>query len=269
MLAAMGPSRYDEHETLGQCNMASESGQNKPHPILTQYYADERERRVYVTRLFDRSAQHYDWINRVMSLGTGHLYRRQALLRMGLSTGMRVLDIGCGTGVIAQHAANIAGPQGCVIGLDPSIGMLRAAVQRRAPLAVQGLGECLPFMADSFDALTMGYALRHVSDLGLAFREYWRVLKPGGRVLLLELVSPASRPFYTMFKLYIKWVVPGLTGLCRRSQDARMMMAYLWDTIEHCVPPATIMATFQMAGFVQVRQRAWGGVFGEYSARKI
>ena len=249
--------------------MAFESGQNKPHPILTRYYADEGERRAYVTRLFDRAAQHYDWINRVMSLGTGHLYRRQALRRMGLSTGMRVLDIGCGTGVIAQHAANIAGPQGCVVGLDPSIGMLHAAVQWRVPLAVQALGECLPFRADSFDAVTMGYALRHVSDLGLAFREYWRVLKPGGRVLLLELVPPACRPFYMLFKLYIKWVIPGLTGLCRRGQDARMMITYLWDTIEQCVSPATIMTTFQMAGFGQIRQRAWGGVFGEYSARKM
>jgi demethylmenaquinone methyltransferase/2-methoxy-6-polyprenyl-1,4-benzoquinol methylase len=268
MLAAMSFSKYNESEKLRQCTMASESGQNKPHPILTRYYTNEHERRAYVTQLFDRSAQHYDWVNRVMSFGTGHIYRRQALRRMGLTTGMRVLDIGCGTGVIAQHAANIVGPQGCVIGLDPSIGMLRAAVRQRAPLAVQGLGECLPFMAGSFDVLTMGYALRHVSDLSLAFREYRRVLKPGGRVLLLELVSPACRPLFILFKLYMKWTIPILTGLCRRSQDVRMMMVYLWDTIEQCVPPETIMATFQMAGFEQVRQRAWGGVFGEYSARK-
>jgi len=248
--------------------MASEGGQNKPHPILTQYYANERERRAYVMRLFDCSAQHYDWINRVMSLGTGHLYRRQALRRMGLSTGMRVLDIGCGTGVIAQHAANIVGSQGRVIGLDPSIGMLRAAVRRRAPLAVQGLGECLPFMAGSFDALTMGYALRHVSDLGLAFREYRRVLKPGGRVLLLELVPPACRPLYILLKLYIKWAVPLLMELCRRSQEARMMMVYLWDTIDQCVAPEIILSTLQTAGFEGVTRHIWGGVFGEYSARK-
>jgi len=239
-----------------------------PHPILTRYYANERDRRVYVTQLFDNSAQHYDWINRVMSLGTGHRYRRYALLRTGLTTGMRVLDVGCGTGVIAQHAADLVGPRGRVVGLDPSRGMLYTAVRQRVSYAVQGLGENLPFSKDSFDALTMGYALRHVSDLGLAFREYWRVLRPGGRVLLLELVAPAFRPLYLLFKLYLKWVIPTLTDLCRRSREARMMMAYFWDTIEHCVPPATIVATLQAAGFEQVRRRAWGGIFGEYSARK-
>jgi demethylmenaquinone methyltransferase/2-methoxy-6-polyprenyl-1,4-benzoquinol methylase len=239
-----------------------------PHPILTRYYANERERRTYVTRLFDSAAQHYDWINRVMSLGTGHMYRRQALLRMGLSTGMRVLDVGCGTGVIAQHAAGIVGSQGCVVGLDPSIGMLYTAAQQRVPHAVQGLGEALPFMADSFDALTMGYALRHVSDLGLAFREYRRVLKPGGRVLLLELVPPTSRFLYILFKLYMKWLIPILTGLCRHSREARTMMAYFWDTIDQCVPPETILAMLQSAEFEQIERHVRGGVFSEYSARK-
>jgi demethylmenaquinone methyltransferase/2-methoxy-6-polyprenyl-1,4-benzoquinol methylase len=239
-----------------------------PHPILTRYYANARERQAYVTQLFDNSAQHYDWINRVMSFGTGHMYRRQALQRIGLTAGMRVLDVGCGTGVIAQHAANIVGPQGSVVALDPSRGMLHAAVRQRAPHAIQGLGECLPFADNSFDALTMGYALRHVADLGQAFREYRRVLKPGGRALLLELVPPASRPFYMLFKLYMKWVVPILTGFCRRSREARMMMVYLWDTIEQCVPPETIMATFQTAGFEQVQRYVRAGVFSEYSARK-
>lgn len=239
-----------------------------PHPMLTRYYANERDRRAYVTQLFDNSAQHYDWINRVMSIGTGHMYRRHALIRMGLTTGMQVLDVGCGTGVIAQHAADIVGPQGCVVGLDPSKGMLYTAIRQRVSYAVQGVGESLPFIENSFDALTMGYALRHVSDLGLAFREYRRVLKSGGRVLLLELVAPAFRPFYILFKLYLKWAIPILTDLCRRSREARMMMAYFWDTIEQCVPPATIVSTLQTAGFEQVRRHAWGGVFGEYSARK-
>lgn len=239
-----------------------------PHPILTRYYANERERRAYVTRLFDRSARHYDWINRVMSLGAGHRYRRQALRRIGLTTGMRVLDVGCGTGVIARHAVALVGPQGDVVALDPSMGMLRAAVQQRAPHAVQGLGEYLPFAENSFDVLTMGYALRHVSDLGQAFHEYRRVLKPGGRVLLLELVPPASRPLYMLFKLYMKWAIPILTGLCRRSREARMMMMYFWDTIDQCVPPETILATLQTVGFERVKRHVWGWVFSEYSARK-
>ena len=119
-------------------NGSYEAAPLPPHPALTQYYADERDRHSYVIRSFDASASHYDWINQIMSFGTGHLYRRQALLRAGLVASMHVLDVGCGTGVIANHAAHIVGSQGCVIALDPSIGMLQEAIRRRVRPAVLG-----------------------------------------------------------------------------------------------------------------------------------
>lgn len=91
-----------------------------PHQVLTDYYADAQQRRALVDHLFDASAQHYDWINAVMSFGSGQRYRRLALLRAGLKPGMSVLDVGCGTGVIAALAAQIVGPTGQICALDPS-----------------------------------------------------------------------------------------------------------------------------------------------------
>ena len=99
-----------------------------PHPILTDYYADEKERQARLVQLCNASVQHYDWIDPIMSFGTGDKYRRQVLLRAGLIDGMSMLDVGCGTGVLADYASQIVGPLGCVVALDPSIAML----QRRA-----------------------------------------------------------------------------------------------------------------------------------------
>src|SRR5580692_7197725 len=98
-----------------------------PHPPLHDYYAHEAERAGWVRQLFDRTAGDYDRIERVMALGSGPLYRRRALVRAGLANGMRVLDIGVGTGLLARQAAHLVGESGTVTGIDPSSGMLRSA----------------------------------------------------------------------------------------------------------------------------------------------
>lgn len=239
-----------------------------PHPVLTRHYADERERRAHVDRLFDASARHYDWITSIMSFGTGARYRERALRRAGLAAGMHVLDVGSGTGVIAGRAARIAGPRGSVTALDPSLGMLREAGRRWGGPRVQALGEHLPFAGSRFDLLCMGYALRHVADLEVAFCEYLRVLRPGGALLLLEITLPASRLPHALLKTYFKVLLPGLTHICRGSRDARALVAYYWDTIEQCVPPETILDALRRAGFGRVERRVELGIFSEYTARK-
>jgi demethylmenaquinone methyltransferase/2-methoxy-6-polyprenyl-1,4-benzoquinol methylase len=149
-------------------------------PVLPPPDQNDKERHARVVRLFDAVAPYYDRMNRVMSCGTGDWYRRSALRRAGLTERMRLLDVGCGTGIVAGHAAHIVGPLGGVMALDPSIPMLRTARQQRVPCVIQGIGEFLPFADRSFDMLSMGYALRHVTDLHVTFGEYQRVLKPGG-----------------------------------------------------------------------------------------
>src|SRR5690606_31831940 len=101
-----------------------------PHPVLPDYYPDAASRQDIINALFDAGARHYDWIDRWMSFGTGRRYRREALQRHGVGPGLRVADVGTGTGVIALLAQELVGPAGEVVAVDPSPGMLDAA--RRA-----------------------------------------------------------------------------------------------------------------------------------------
>jgi demethylmenaquinone methyltransferase/2-methoxy-6-polyprenyl-1,4-benzoquinol methylase len=238
-----------------------------PHPVLDNYYHDEEERKKRVKQLFNDSGSHYDWINSVMSFGTGERYRLEALERAGLGAGQSVLDIGCGTGVLARHEMDLVGPEGFVVGVDPSSGMLEAAIERGVTVAM-GRGELLPLADQSVDFVSMGYALRHVADLAETFAEYFRVLKPGGKVLLLEIAPPKSRLGYFFTKLYMKHVIPFVTRLGTRDRNAQLLMSYYWDTVEQCVPPELIMEALKKVGFVDVHRHVLFGIFGEYTAKR-
>jgi demethylmenaquinone methyltransferase/2-methoxy-6-polyprenyl-1,4-benzoquinol methylase len=240
-----------------------------PHPTLPQYYADEKERRSHLKHIFNASAPYYDGINRAMSFGMGRRYRRRALERAGLDVGMTMLDVGCGTGLMTQPAAEMVGPRGLVVGVDPSIGMLQEATRsNRLDWAIQGTAEYLPLPDNSFDLLIMCYVLRHVSDLLVAFGECMRVLRPGGVVLILEITAPRLWISYHLLKLYLKFVVPTMTRLGTGSRIAKTLMSYHWDTIEHCVPPEIIREALRHVGFGQIDHHVENGVFSEYRARK-
>ena len=102
---------------------------------------------------------------------------------------------------------------------------------------VAGRAEELPFPDDSFDFLSMGYALRHISDLSVAFAEFHRVLKPGGRLCILEITCPDNRLQKALLKGYARHVVPMLARLASRSSDTSVLWRYYWDTIEACAAP--------------------------------
>ncbi len=240
----------------------------RPHPTLAKYYATDDDRAGMVRNLFDSGAPHYEWVCKFMSMGTGEKYRAECLVKAGLTTGMRVLDVATGTGLVLRSAAALVGPTGAAIGLDPSSGMLREnRVKCVAPL-VQARGEHLPFANASFDMVCMGYALRHVFDLNTLFAEYTRVLKPGGRVMILELTQPRSAPARWLNRFFLQTVVPGVAQLSTGRPEARRMMDYFWDTIEHCVPPETILASLREAGFDGVTRDVRGNVLSQYLATR-
>ena len=238
----------------------------RPHPVLTRYHANEQERRRQVNRWFDDSAAHYDFITQAMSFGSGHWYRKKALLRAGLAEGMSVLDVGCGTGVLASRARDIVGVHGLVIGLDPSAGMLGEARRRGVDRLVQAVAEALPLGSGRFDLLSMGYALRHVADLRATFREYRRVLRPGGRVLILEITPPRSRLSFRLLRFYLGRVIPRVARLGRGGHGAQELMKYYWDTIENCVAPTVILGALEEAGFSSIGRHVEMGIFSEYTA---
>jgi len=244
------------------------TAEHAPHPILTNYYRDEGGRRRFVREIFDHTAHHYDRVERMLAFGTGSWYRRKALTRAGLAAGMQVLDVAVGTGLVAREAVRITGDASRVIGLDPSSGML-AEARRNVPIAlIQAPGERLPLPSDRFDFLSMGFALRHVSDLEVLFREYLRVLKPGGTVCVLEITRPHSRVGLGVLRSFLKGVVPAMTRLTTRHAEMTQLMRYYWDTIEACVPPAAVISALRDAGFARVRRHVELGVFSEYVASK-
>ena len=239
-----------------------------PHPHLDHFYDDASRRRTYVHELFDHSASSYEWIAKAMSLGSGGWYRRAALKRAGLEAGHELLDVATGTGPVARAGRKILGEHGRIVGLDPSFGMLREQRRRFRVIPLRGLAEELPIRDGSFDLLSMGYALRHVADLRLTFREFYRVLRPGGRLLVLELTPPRSATGFRFMRFYLKTVVPGITLLLSRSRQAAKLMRYHWETIERCVPPEQILAAMDAAGFGEVQRYVTGGIFSEYRGRR-
>jgi demethylmenaquinone methyltransferase/2-methoxy-6-polyprenyl-1,4-benzoquinol methylase len=240
----------------------------RPHPLLTRYYADEAQRRQKVGTWFDEAAPDYDWVNRAMSFGSGRWYRRKALIRNGLAAGMTMLDAGSGTGVIAAEAQEIVGGiggGGQVLALDPSLGMLGQAAGRGVRTRIRGVAEALPFASGTFDFLSMGYALRHVPDLRATFAEYRRVLKPGGKLLILEITPPRSRVAFHLLKLYLGRLVPLVAGFGKGGRTSRELMEYYWDTVESCVPPQVILDGLAEAGFSKPHRHVVQAIMSEYT----
>ena len=239
-----------------------------PHPVLSRYYRSERERASFVNTLFDGAARHYDWVGHFLAFGSGPFYRRRTLALAGLRPHMKLLDVATGTGQVARAATRILNEPRAVLGLDPSAGMLREARRVHAGPLVQGRAEEIPLRDDLFDMLSMGFALRHVTTLELAFAEYRRVLKPGGRLLLLEVSRPRSAAIRWAIRVYFQKVLPLIIRIGTRSRDARLLMEYYWDTIDECVPAAMIVDALRQTGFVDIEHRVMAGCLSEYMARK-
>lgn len=254
-LAARGP------------DTGSGPGALRPHAALPAYYGDGlAPRRSFLREVFDETAEDYDRIESLLAWGSGRWYRHQALLRAGLAGGMQVVDVGCGTGLVAREALAIVGPQGAVLGVDPSPGMMGQAHLAGATL-VEGRAEAIPRPDAAFDFLSMGYALRHVDDVDAAFAEFRRVLRPGGRVLVLEITRPQGSFARALLKGYMHSVVPLLASLVSRRRGTRRLWRYYWDTIEACIAPAEVQAALERAGFTEVRRHVELGIFSEYTAR--
>jgi len=238
-----------------------------PHAPLPAYYGDEDEHQAFLRRIFDDTAPDYDRIERVLAFGSGPWYRRSALKRAGLASGAQVLDVGIGTGLVAREALGLIGPQGRLVGVDPSAGMMKEVDLPSVEL-VEGKAEALPRADASSDFLSMGYALRHISDVAAAFGEFHRVLRPGGRVLVLEISKPESPWGTRLLKGYMRAVVPLIARFIGQRSDTAELWRYYWDTIEACIAPQQVMEALRAAGFTDVQRHVELGIFSEYTAVK-
>lgn len=239
-----------------------------PHPPLTEYYEREEDRREWVGEQFDKTAPDYDRMENILGLGTGSSYRHSSLLLAGLKPGMKVLDVGMGTGLVARQAASIVGDPSLITGVDPSPGMIQSAKLPAGVTVVEGRAEQIPLPDCGFDFLSMGYALRHISDLSVAFAEFHRVLKPGGSVCILEITPPKGKIAFVLTKWYIKYIVPIFARLLAKDKGTSQLWRYYWDTIEACAAPVRVMNTLTASGFINVRRHVDIGICSVYLADK-
>ena len=212
-------------------------------------------REAYVEAMFDRISAPYDRLNRIISLGRDPAWRRLAVKMGAIGPGSRVLDLGTGTGDLAEIIAETVGPEGRVLGLDLSEGMLsvaRVKLKRRgfAHASVRkGNARETGETADAWDAVTMGWVLRNVGDRPATYEEILRVLKPGGRLVVLDCSKPDNPIMRFGFWIYLRTVMPLLIRFLHGDGDA---YRYLKESTEKFLTPNELTAELTRAGFSKV-----------------
>ena len=201
-------------------------------------------------RFFDGISERYDLLNRVMSLGLDQGWRRKLVAALGEAP-RRVLDLATGTADVAVAIAK-AHPDAAVVGLDPSRGMLQQGVPKLPDLPIrllQGDGQRLPFMDDTFDACCVSFGIRNFPDRSQGLSEMARVVRPGGTVAVLELGEPRTGP---LARLHLKHVVPRLGALLSGSREYR----YLEESVTAFPPPEEFAERMRVCGLRDVHYDA-------------
>ena len=217
------------------------------------------ERARLVREMFDRIAARYELLNILMTAGLHRIWNNKAVEATGLREGGRALDLACGTGSLTRDLAKRTGPTGYVLGMDFSREMLRAAQARPAPNVEYRLGDAtdLTGVADnSFDAATIAYGARNIPDLDALFSEMARTVRPGGKVVCLEIARPKGRLSATFYRLWFDRVVPRLGAMV--SGDA-WAYSYLPESVKEFVAPGELADIMERNGLQNVTWRGFSG----------
>jgi len=225
----------------------TEPASGRPHRESEEFASDVRG-------MFDRIAGVYDLMNSTMTAGLHHQWRQRAVDRAVVGPGSDALDICCGTGDLALELRRRIGPDGRVVGSDFSEPMLDLA---RAKSGEQGLpvefgwadALELPYGEESFDAVTVGFGARNLADLDRGLAEMARVLRPGGRAVVLEITRPQREPLSSFYSLWFDRAVP-LLGQLAGDPDA---YGYLPESVRSFPDPPGLAAKMDVAGFTRIR----------------
>jgi demethylmenaquinone methyltransferase / 2-methoxy-6-polyprenyl-1,4-benzoquinol methylase len=211
-----------------------------------------------VATMFDSVARRYDVTNTILSGGQDRRWRRRTRETLQLSPGQRVLDLAAGTGV---STVELARSGAFAVACDFSLGMLRAGLARgdrdQVPF-VAGDALNLPFADASFDAATISFGLRNVADVDRALRELYRVVRPGGRLVICEFSRPTFAPFRVV---YLNYLMRALPAIARRVSSSPEAYVYLAESIRGWLSQPELSQRIQAAGWTQVEWRnLTGGV---------
>jgi len=211
------------------------------------------EKADQVRQVFDSVAPRYDLMNDLMSLGIHRLWKRRTMELAGVRRGQRVLDLAAGTGDLCERFAGLVGRDGAVVTADINAAMLGRARERLTDLGIAGNlhyiqadAEALPFPTNHFDCTSIGFGLRNVTHKQSVLEEMFRVLRPGGRTLILEFSRPTNRPLSRAYDLYSFSVLPVLGRLIAGDADS---YRYLAESIRMHPDQETLRAMMEQAGF--------------------
>jgi demethylmenaquinone methyltransferase / 2-methoxy-6-polyprenyl-1,4-benzoquinol methylase len=203
-----------------------------------------------VRAMFDRIARVYDLMNSLMTAGLHHRWRERAADLAAVGPGGRALDVASGTGDLAIELARRVGPTGTVVGSDFSEAMLDRAREKSSAVTWEWANALeLPYPDGGFDAATVGFGARNFSDLDRGLAEMARVVRPGGRVVILEITTPQRPPLSTFFSIWFDRIVPAL-GKLAGDPDA---YAYLPSSVKRFPAPDALAGRMDAAGLTDVR----------------
>jgi demethylmenaquinone methyltransferase / 2-methoxy-6-polyprenyl-1,4-benzoquinol methylase len=213
--------------------------------------SDEAKSR-YVNELFSALAKRYNVMTDVWTFGLHRMWKRQAMALCALRPGERVLDVATGTGDLALVEEAAVGPEGQVVGVDSCVAMLEVARgrQRGAIDFQEGDAMDLRFPDASFDVVTIGFGLRNVAERGQALREFRRVLRPGGRLMVLDFSTPTSKMLKAVHDLFYFGVMPKVGWAFAWHRDAHL---YTSDSIRTWLSRDELSKAMLEAGFVDAR----------------
>jgi demethylmenaquinone methyltransferase/2-methoxy-6-polyprenyl-1,4-benzoquinol methylase len=221
--------------------------------------------------MFDRIAGVYDLMNTAMTAGLHHGWRERAADRAELTAGSSALDLCCGTGDLALELRERVGAAGRVVGADFSERMLELANEKALDRGYPDVtfewadALALPYSGASFDAVTVGFGVRNLADVSAGIREMGRVLRPGGRLVILEITQPTRPPLSTFFSLWFDRLVP-LLGRFAGDSDA---YSYLPESVRSFPPPQKLAAIMDEAGFDGIRYTILaGGIIAIHSGSR-
>lgn len=227
--------------------------------VVTPYQNEQVTKKEQVADMFNNISKTYDFLNHFMSLGIDIIWRKMAINELKANKPKHILDVATGTGDFAFEALSILKPEK-ITGVDISRGMLDIAEQK---ITKRNLGdkfsvklgdsEKLPFADDEFDAVTVAYGVRNFENLEAGMADIFRVLKPGGKVVVLEFSKPRAFPVKQLYNFYFKYITPGIGKLF--SKDARAY-SYLPESVAAFPDGKNFTAVMDKVGFKNTKNRA-------------